>query len=112
VALAVRREAAIFDEFKQGKGLAAVVFLLPLGQAALLFLPYQLGLLPAVVVVLAADTTVLFVARGRVKVFSHSGTDRTKAALNVAYQACGVALIAMAYVVLNAVLSLIVLSYH
>lgn len=98
VASSVRREAAVFDEFKQPRSLALFVLLFPLGPVALLVLPHRVGWLPAAILAVACYLPALLTSRQRIAAFERSGTDRTQAALKSAHVAFGTSLVGLVYV--------------
>lgn len=97
VASSVRREALIFEEFKQPKLLAFLVFLFPFGPIMLYVLPHRVGWLPAAVIAAMCYLPALFNSRKRIKAFECSGTDRTQDAHKTAQAAFTASVIGLAY---------------
>lgn len=104
IALSVRRESSIFDEFQSPKSLAWFVLLLPLAPLVLVLLPYQTGWLPAAILAIVCCLPALLASRRCIAVFETSGTSRSDAALKSAHTAFGASLAGLIYVALSVVL--------
>lgn len=98
VALSVRRESLIFEEFESPKSLLWFVLLLPLAPVVLLLLPHQAGWIPAAILATACCLPALLTARRCIAVFETSGTARSDAALKSAQTAFGASLAGLIYV--------------
>lgn len=104
IANAVRRELAIFEEFRKKKNLALFVLLFPVGPVVLLGMPYFAGWLPAVILAFACYLPALLESRQCIAAFSRSRTDRTKVALSASHEAFGISLLGLAYVSIHLLL--------
>src|SRR5687768_14845487 len=97
--MAVRRESAIFAEFKQSKALAYTALLFPLGPVAMLAIGMR-GPIMAIPICAACYVPSLVLARRLTACFYRAGTDGVKGANVAAWEAFGAAIAGLAYAML------------
>ena len=105
VALSVRRESAIFDEFKGPISLFWLVLLVPLSPIVLMIAPIQFGWLSAAILASACCIPALVQSRRSISVFETSGTARSDTALKSSHTAFGLSLAGLIYVCIFVVLA-------
>lgn len=98
IASAIRREAAIFTEFKQPMTLRWVVLLFPLGPLVLLTAATRFPFALAFVAAGCCYVPALLIARRQSRAFETAGTDRVKGAQAAISEAIGMGLAGLAYV--------------
>jgi hypothetical protein len=98
VALSVRRESMIFEEFESPKSLFWFVLLLPFVPLVLLILPHHAGWIPTAILGTLCCLPALLTARRCVAIFETSGTSRSDAALKTSHTAFGASLAGLIYV--------------
>jgi len=92
----VRRESAIFAEFKQSTAVGYSALLFPLGPVIMLFVGARAPLI-AIILCAACYAPGLVLARRATSGFDRAGTDRVQAASGAASQAFGTAIAGLAY---------------
>jgi hypothetical protein len=96
IVVAVRRESAIFAEFKQSTALAYTALLFPLGPVVMLLIGIRAPLI-GISVCAACYIPSLVLARRLAVGFDRAGTDRIKGASAAAWEAFGTAIAGLAY---------------
>ena len=96
VLVAVRRESAIFAEFKQSTALAYTSLLFPVGPIAMLLIGLRAPL-AGIAVCAACYLPSPVLGRRLMVVFDRAGTDRVRTANAAAWEAFGAAIAGLAY---------------
>lgn len=107
----VRRESAIFAEFKQSTALGYAALLFPLGPVFMLFFGTRAPL-AGIFLCAACYLPGLVLARKATTVFGRAGTDRVRTADSAAWQAFATAVAGLTYAAVVLVLALGVASLH
>ena len=92
----VRRESAIFAEFKQSAAVGYSSLLFPLGPVIMLLVGARSPLI-GILLCAACYVPGLILARRTATAFDRAGTDRVKSADGAAWQALGTAIAGLAY---------------
>lgn len=96
IAKTVRRESAIFLEFKQPKTLGWLVFLFPCGPVIYFVLSYRAGFIGLILMALCFLPGCI-AAKKRISAFDRAGTDRVNRAKSAAVQAFEMSIVGFVY---------------